>query len=128
MHEQNYPAYMYYCIYGVPVHRRLSDLDQDGCLNAAEFAVAMHLIRVVLRDHTPLPATCPAPIQGLVKQSLYPQLPVATQAHLDKCRKAFGAFFENVGHGVLGGQCYNGWGVGRYRVDSSTLNMLWTQR
>ncbi|XP_064387118.1 zinc finger CCCH domain-containing protein 13-like isoform X3 [Halichondria panicea] len=63
----------------------------------------MHLIRVVLRDHTPLPATCPAPIQGLVKQCMYPQLPVATQAHLDKCRKAFGAFFENVGHGVMGG-------------------------
>ncbi len=93
--------------YFSPVYRRLSDLDQDGCLNAAEFAVAMHLIRVVLRDHTPLPATCPAPIQGLVKQCMYPQLPVATQAHLDKCRKAFGAFFENVGHGVMGGQCYS---------------------
>ncbi len=68
-----------------------------------EFAVAMHMIRVLLRDNIPLPDTCPASLRLLVKQTLYPQLPVANQAHLVKCRKAFGAFFENIGQGVLGG-------------------------
>lgn len=83
--------------------RRLSDIDKDGCLSSVEFAVAMHMIRVMLRDHTSLPTACPAPLRLLVKQTLYPQLPVANQAHLSKCRKAFGAFFENIGQGVLGG-------------------------
>lgn len=69
-----------------------------------EFAVAMHLIRVMLRDDTALPATCPTPLRLLVKHTLYPQLPVANQAHLDKCKKAFGAFFDNIGQGVLGGE------------------------
>ncbi len=84
-------------------------MDGDGRLNEAEFAVAMHLIQQTLKGHAPppLPHPLPAPLLACVQQAVRPQLPIAEEAHVQKCKSAFGAFLQNVGKGVLGG----GWGL-----------------
>ena len=83
--------------------RKQSDIDQDGCLNSAEFPLAMYLIQQSLRG-IPLPLYLPQQLHSVYAQVVNPQLPVATDAHLGKCKKAFEAFRQNIGKGVLGGK------------------------
>lgn len=63
----------------------------------------MHLLQRTLKG-VPPPPTLPAPLTTCVKLALNPQLPVADEKHMQKCRSAFGAFHENIGKGVLGGE------------------------
>ena len=83
--------------------RKLSDIDQDGALNAAEFFVAMTLIQHSLTGSA-LPLSLPSQLHTIVQKSVNPQLPVADESHLVKCKKAFKAFQSNIGVGVLGGE------------------------
>lgn len=94
---------------------KLADVDKDGRLNAAEFCVAMHLLQRTLKG-VPPPPTLPAPLTTCVKLALNPQLPVADEKHMQKCRSAFGAFHENIGKGVLGGD------AARYLFKKSNLS------
>ena len=52
----------------------------------------------------PLPLYLPNELYNVYMQVMKPQLPVATDAHLGKCKKAFEAFRQNIGKGVLGGE------------------------
>ena len=83
--------------------RKVSDVDRDGCLSSAEFPLAMYLVQQGLRGVS-LPLFLPQQLQSVYAQVMNPQLPVATNAHLGKCKKAFEAFRQNIGKGVLGGK------------------------
>ena len=82
--------------------RVLADANQDGRLSAVEFCLAMHMIQRCLQG-APVPTTLPAPLLTVLKLANNPQLPVADDNHVKKCRKAFGAFHLQTG--VLGGEC-----------------------
>lgn len=84
------------------VNRKLADIDRDGCLSSAEFPLAMYLTQQNLRG-IPLPLYLPNQLHSVYVQVVSPQLPVATDSHLAKCKKAFEAFRQNIGKGVLGG-------------------------
>ena len=83
--------------------RKLSDIDEDGCLSSAEFPLAMFLVQQTLRG-VPIPLYLPEQLHKVYIQVVNPQLPVATDAHLAKCKKAFEAFRQNIGKAVLGGE------------------------
>ena len=70
----------------------------------------MHLLKWALKG-VPPPPTLPAPLATCIQLAVNPQLPVADDKHMQKCRSAFGAFHENIGKGVLGGE---GGGAGRW--------------
>ena len=89
--------------------RDLSDVDADGCLDAAEFSLAMHLIQYYLRG-CPLPTSLPPPLLQCYQVALKPHLPPATKEHVLKCKKVFEAFHKDLVKGVL-----NGKGVWRVR-------------
>lgn len=84
--------------------RRLSDMNEDGQLDAAEFCVAMHLIQRALKGLA-IPQLLPTALLACIQLAVNPQLPVADNKHLKKCRSAFSAFHANIGKGVLGGEC-----------------------
>ena len=83
--------------------RELSDINQDGCLDAAEFAVAMHLVQRYLQGFS-LPPTLPLPLEDCYHVSLKPHLPAATQKHVLKCKRIFEAFNQDLARGALSGK------------------------
>ena len=78
-------------------------MNEDGQLDVAEFCVAMHLIQRVLKG-LPVPLLLPTALLACIQLAVHPQLPVADDKHLKKCRSAFSAFHANIGKGVLGGE------------------------
>lgn len=91
-----------HCFHFPPI-RKLADIDEDSCLSSAEFPLAMFLVQQTLRG-VPIPLYLPEQLHKVYVQVVNPQLPVATDAHLSKCKKAFEAFRQNIGKAVLGGQ------------------------
>ena len=74
--------------------RTLSDIDRDGRLNPVEFAVAIHLVQLLLAG-LPLPSSLPDELKVFFVSVLRHTLPVAKPHQLEKCRSAFTSFMEN---------------------------------
>lgn len=84
--------------------RNISDYDEDGQLNEAEFAVALHLAQLSLQHDMPIPSVLPEELRLVLQQATRPQLPVAKPTQLLKCSSAFLHFCENLdGQGFLKG-------------------------
>ena len=81
----------------------IADADGDGKLNAAEFAVAMHLVQLAL-EGIPPPSTLPAPLRECVEMLVGGVLPVMEDRHVLKCQTAFIAFKACIATGALGGE------------------------
>jgi len=86
----------------------LSDLDCDGCLDGAEFCVAMCLIHHWLSG-AHLPTSLPPPLFTFYHQAKWPRLPPASEEHVLKCKKVFEVFQKNVKSGKMIG----GWSKAR---------------
>lgn len=84
-------------------YRELSDVDGDGCLDAAEFALAMHLVQHYMQGVS-LPPSLPFPLVQCHEVVLRPHLPVASWEHVMKCKKVFEAFHKDLVKGVLSGE------------------------
>lgn len=89
-----------YCLYQ---KRNLSDVDRDGFLNAAEFCVAMHLIKQHF-DGISLPMTLPQPLKLYAKQAI--KLPVSNESQKDRCIEIFERCKNYVHEGILEGKEY----------------------
>ena len=88
------------------VYRKLADIDEDGQLNAAEFAVALHLTQLALDGLLP-PTSLPSSLRSLILKVLAPQeyIPTAKTNQIEKCQSAFLSFCENVSNtGYLSGK------------------------
>lgn len=85
------------------ISRELSDINRDGCLDAAEFAVAMHLVQRYLQGFS-LPPTLPLPLADCYHVSLKPHLPTATEKHVFKCKRVFEGFHQDLVRGILSGK------------------------
>ena len=82
-------------------NRNISDYDEDGQLNEAEFSVALHLAQLSLKHDITIPSVLPEELRLVLQQATRPQLPMAKPTQLLKCSSAFLHFCEN-----LGGQGY----------------------
>lgn len=88
------------------VYRKLADIDEDGQLNPAEFAVALHLTQLALDGLLP-PTSLPSSLRSLILKVLAPQeyIPTAKTNQIEKCQSAFLSFCENVSNtGYLSGK------------------------
>ena len=82
---------------------QLADVDRDGKLNAAEFAIAMNFVQHALKGTSP-PLTLPSSLLTCVHHVMHPQLPVIEDKHVTKCQTAFTAFKADLVQGVLGSE------------------------
>lgn len=80
---------------------QVADVDGDGCLNAVEFSVAMHLVYLALEGIQP-PLTLPPPLAECVEVVTRARLPPVEDKHVLKCQTAFIAFKADIAHGTLG--------------------------
>jgi hypothetical protein len=80
---------------------RLADRDMDGGLNAAEFSVAMCLVRRALDGVAP-PPLLPPPLAESIETLLSGTLPPMDDRHVLKCQTAFAAFKACIVTGRLG--------------------------
>ena len=78
-------------------------MDRDGCLDAAEFSIAMHLVHLALEGTYP-PPTLPPPLAHCVEMVTEPKLPEMEDKHVIKCQTAFIAFKADIATGTLGSE------------------------
>ena len=78
----------------------MADVDRDGFLNAAEFCVAMHMVKQHLNG-VPLPKTLPPPLKQYAKQEI--QFVVTNESQKDRCLEIFERCKSHVHEGVLEG-------------------------
>ena len=86
--------------------RQLSDVNVDGMLDTAEFAVALHLTQLCLSDATLLPPSLPPELKTLIHKVTHPveYIHPSKNNQVLKCQSAFLSFCENVdGNGYLTG-------------------------
>ncbi|XP_003385913.1 PREDICTED: epidermal growth factor receptor substrate 15 homolog [Amphimedon queenslandica] len=76
---------------------RLSDINEDGMLDAAEFAVALHLTQTCLAG-SPLPPSLPPDLLSLIQKVTNPNgyISPSKNNQVLKCQSAFLSFCENV--------------------------------
>lgn len=78
----------------------MADVDKDGFFNAAEFCVAMHMVKQHLNG-VPLPKTLPPPLKQYAKQEI--QFVVTNESQKDRCLEIFERCKNYVHEGVLEG-------------------------
>jgi hypothetical protein len=79
------------------VCRSLCDVDEDGQLNQAEFAIALHMTRLVMEGAS-LPSSLPSSLSEVVHKSVNPDDSIsrAKTNQVLKCQSAFLSFCENI--------------------------------